>query len=291
LLFVFSNVEITQAKEIAGHLIIIGGAEDKHNERQILRRFLALAGGPDASILIIPVASDFPEIAAHIYTTLFTTLGARKVSALHAVTRSEVLEADPEELLGDVTGVFMTGGDQLRLATILGGTGFSALLGDKVRNGMVLAGTSAGAAGMSNSMIVRGDPGVEPTADTIRISPGLGILRNIVIDQHFTQRARLTRLITAVSYNPRNLGIGIDEDTAIIITNTGILEVIGAGTVTIVDGSQIGYSNLPEVPPSKPFTVCDIRLHILNSHLRYDVNARKVILHHNGDERSETGGE
>jgi cyanophycinase len=280
-------VEITQANEIAGHLIIIGGAEDKHNERQILRRFLALAGGSEASILIIPVASDFPEIAAHIYTTVFTSLGARKVSALHAATRSEVLESNAEELLDGVTGVFMTGGDQLRLATVLGGTRFSTLLGERVRGGMVLAGTSAGAAGMSTSMIVRGDPGVAPNADAIRISPGLGILRNIVIDQHFTQRARLTRLITAVSYNPRNLGIGIDEDTAIIISSSGVLEVVGAGTVTVVDGSQIGYTNLPEVPPSRPFTVCDLKLHILNSHIRYDVNARKVILYHNEEERAE----
>lgn len=278
-------MEITQANEIAGHLIIIGGAEDKHNERQILRRFLALAGGADASILIIPVASDFPEIAAHIYTSLFTTLGAAKVSALHATTRSEVLEIDAAQMLDGVTGVFMTGGDQLRLATVLGGTAFASLLGDRVRSGMVLAGTSAGAAGMSTSMIVRGDPTIQPHADTIRISPGLGILRNIIIDQHFTQRSRITRLITAVSFNPRNLGIGIDEDTAIIISDDGILEVIGAGTVTIVDGSEIGYTNLPEVAPAKPFAVCDLKLHILNCHLRYDTNTRKVILHTVVEER------
>lgn len=285
MVFVFSSVEITQANEIAGHLIIIGGAEDKHNERHILRRFLALAGGPDASILIIPVASDFPEIAAHIYTTLFSSLGAARVSALNATTRSEVLQADATQLLDGVTGVFMTGGDQFRLATVLGGTAFAALLGDRVRGGIVLAGTSAGAAGMSTSMIVRGDPTVQPHADTIRISPGLGILRNIIIDQHFTQRSRITRLITAVSFNPRNLGIGIDEDTAIIISNDGILEVIGAGTVTIVDGSEIGYTNLPEVAPSKPFAVCDLKIHILNSHLRYDTNTRKVILHTVVEER------
>lgn len=271
-----SRDEHINREEFSGQLIIIGGAEDKFNERHILRRFLAMAGGKEASILIIPVASDFPQVAAHVYTEVFSTLGAAKVSTLHVGTRADALAVNPSEVLDGVTGVFISGGDQARLGTKLGGTSFVALLNERVHNGLLLGGSSAGAAGMSASMIVRGNPGKSPHAESIRLAPGLGILRDIIIDQHFTQRQRLGRLITAVSYNPVSLGIGIDEDTAIVVSN-GILDVIGSGTVTIVDGSAISYVDIAEVPPNKPFGVCNIRLHILNSNLRFDIRNRKPI--------------
>ncbi len=259
-----------------GQLIIIGGAEDKFNERHILRRFLAMAGGVDASVLIVPVASDFPQVAAHVYTEVFGKLGAAKVSTLHVSTRAEALAVDPAAVLDGITGVFISGGDQARIGAKLGGTPFAALLNERVQQGLLLGGSSAGAAGMSAAMIVRGHPGSKPHADSIRLAPGLGILRDIVIDQHFTQRHRLARLITAVSYNPVNLGIGIDEDTAIVVSN-GILDVIGSGTVTIIDGSGISYIDIADVSPNKPFGVCDIRMHILNSNLRFDLRNRKPI--------------
>ena len=256
---------------IGGHLLVIGGAEDKFNERRILKKFLALAGGEEAEVLIVPVASDFPEFASDIYTQAFRNLGVENPRVLRATSRQDVFHADPDELLEGVTGVFITGGDQMRLVSLLGGTKFADKLRHLVRDtDMVLAGTSAGAAGMSTSMIVRGESTSHPHKNSVRLSPGLGFLKNIIIDQHFTERGRISRLITAVSYNPYNLGIGIDENTAIILNGRGTMEVYGAGSVTIVDGSQITYNEIAEVDEFQPFSICGVQLHVLRDGLIYD---------------------
>lgn len=256
---------------IGGHLLVIGGAEDKYNERRILKKFLELAGGDKAEVLIVPVASDFPEFAADVYTQAFRNLGVANPRVLRATSRQDVFQADAEALLDGVTGVFMTGGDQMRLVSILGGTKFADKLRHLVREtDIVLAGTSAGAAGMSTSMIVRGESTSHPHKNSVRLSPGLGFLKNIIIDQHFTERGRISRLITAVSFNPYNLGIGIDENTAIILNTDGIMEVYGQGSVTIVDGSQITYNEIAEVGDNQEFSVCGVQLHVLRDGLIYD---------------------
>ncbi|CAN5741506.1 cyanophycinase [soil metagenome] len=262
---------------IGGHLLVIGGAEDKYNERRILRKFLELTGrdGGETNILIVPVASDFPEFAADIYVQAFRRLGITNPRVLRATSRQDVFAANADELLDGVNGVFITGGDQMRLVSLLGGTKFSQRLRQVAsETGIVLAGTSAGAAGMSISMIVRGDATPHPHKNSVKLSPGLGFLKNIIIDQHFTERGRISRLITAVSYNPYNLGIGIDENTAIILDNEGILEVFGDGSVTIVDGSGITYNEIAEVDDFQSFSVCGIQLHILGDGLIYDYFAR-----------------
>jgi cyanophycinase len=270
--------EFTDPEFIGGHLVIIGGAEDKYNERRLLRKFVALAGESEARILIVPVASDYPEFSADVYTQTFRNLGLQQVKVLRATSRQAVINANADELLADVTGVFISGGDQMRLVSILGGTEFARGLEERVRHSpLVLAGSSAGAAGMSSSMIVRGEAASHPNKNTVRLSPGLGILRNIIIDQHFTERGRLSRLITAVSYNPRQLGLGIDENTAVVISNDGTLEVCGDGTVTIVDGSRITYNDIAEVEDVQPFAVTGVQLHILRDGLRYDITHRAPI--------------
>lgn len=270
--------ELNDPEFIGGHLVIIGGAEDKYNERRILHKFIALAGGMDARILIVPVASDYPEFSADVYTQTFRNLGLQGVKILRATSRQAVIDADAADLLADVTGVFISGGDQMRLVSMLGGTDFARLLEERVRHSpLVLAGSSAGAAGMSATMIVRGDATTHPSKNAVRLSPGLGILRNIIIDQHFTERGRLSRLIAAVSYNPRQLGLGIDENTAVIISNDGTLEVHGHGTVTIVDGSRITYNDIAEVEDVQPFAVAGVQLHILRDGLRYDITHRALI--------------
>jgi cyanophycinase len=270
--------EFTDPEIIGGHLMIIGGAEDKYNERRLLRKFVSLAGESAARILIVPVASDYPEFSADVYTQTFRNLGLQQVKVLRATSRQAVIDADAEGLLKDVTGVFISGGDQMRLVSVLGGTEFARLLEERVRHTpLVLAGSSAGAAGMSATMIVRGEATSHPHRNSIRLSPGLGILQKIIIDQHFTERGRLTRLITAVSYNPRQLGIGIDENTAVIISHGGTLEVHGHGTVTVVDGSRITYNDIAEVEDSQPFAVAGLQLHILRDGLHYDF-ARRVPL-------------
>src|SRR5687767_7554618 len=263
---------------IGGHLLVIGGAEDKYNERRILKKFLSLAGEDKAEVLIVPVASDFPEFAADVYVQAFRNLGVANPRVLRATSRQDVVQADVGKLLDGVTGVFITGGDQMRLVSLLGGTKFAAKLRRMVsETKIVLAGTSAGAAGMSTSMIVRGESTPHPHKNSVRLSPGLGFLKNIIIDQHFTERGRISRLITAVSYNPYNLGIGIDENTAIILDGKGILEVFGEGSTTIVDGSQITYNEIAEVADHESFSVCGVQLHVLRDGLCFDFLSRQPI--------------
>ena len=270
--------EFTDPEFIGGHLVIIGGAEDKYNERRLLRKFVSLAGESEAHILIVPVASDYPEFSADVYTQTFRNLGLQHVKVLRATSRQAVMNSNAADLLADVTGVFISGGDQMRLVSILGGTEFARQLEERVRHSpLVLAGSSAGAAGMSANMIVRGEAASHPNKNTVRLSPGLGILRNIIIDQHFTERGRLSRLITAVSYNPRQLGLGIDENTAVVISNDGTLEVHGHGTVTVVDGSRITYNDIAEVEDIQPFAVTGVQLHILRDGLRYDITHRAPV--------------
>ena len=165
----------------------------------------------------------------------------------------------------------MTGGDQMRLVSLLGGTKLAERLRKLVREtNVVMAGTSAGAAAMSTSMIVRGDASSHPHKNAVKLSPGLGFLKNIIIDQHFSERGRISRLITAVSYNPYNLGIGIDENTAIILDGKGILEVFGQGSTTIVDGSQISFNEIAEVADNEAFSICGVQFHVLRDGLVYN---------------------
>lgn len=270
-----NNTHFTE--DIGADILIIGGAEDKLNERHILRKFLELSGGKEASILIVPVPSDFPVVTATLYKSIFENLGLKKVSVLEATSRQEILKVDANKVLSGVTGVFLTGGDQMRLSSILGGTKFLLELKECVKRGVTIAGSSAGASSMSSTMIVRGEPKVQPLKDSIRLCPGLGILKNIIIDQHFTERNRLSRLITAVSYNPNNLGIGIDENTAVHIKKNGVLEVLGSGTVTIIDGSNISYNTISEVQESEPFSVMGLQINILSSSVRYDIYNRRPV--------------
>jgi len=263
--------ELLDREIIGGHLLVIGGAEDKYNERRILRKFLELAGGEKAEVLIVPVASDFPEFASDVYTQAFRNLGVANPRVLRSTSRQYVVQADADELLDGVNRVFITGGDQMRLVSLLGGTEIATKLRGMVRDtSIVMAGTSAGAAGMSTSMIVRGESASHPHKNAVRLSPGLGFLKNIIIDQHFTERGRISRLITAVSYNPYNLGIGIDENTAIILNSAGVLEVFGQGSATIVDGSRITYNEIAEVDEFQSFSVCGVQLHVLRDGLVYD---------------------
>ena len=263
---------------IGGHLLVIGGAEDKYNERRILKKFLELAGGTSAEVLIVPVASDYPEFAADVYTQAFRNLGVSNPRVLRATSRQDVVNADVEKLLDGVSGIIMTGGDQMRLVSLLGGTKLAEKIRRMVREtDVVLAGTSAGAAAMSTSMIVRGEPSSHPHKNAVRLSPGLGFLKNIIIDQHFSERGRISRLITAVSFNPYNLGIGIDENTAIILDGQGILEVYGAGSTTIVDGSQISFNEIAEVGDNESFSICGVQFHVLREGLVYNYIDRHPI--------------
>jgi cyanophycinase len=265
-----------QAAGKPGPLIAIGGAEDKVRERTILRYFLEVAGGSDASVVVLATASEVPEAAGERYADLFYALNADSVEVLRIATREDALVAGAEahDLLEYATGLFITGGGQLRLSSLLGGTQVAAAIQARHAAGMLVAGTSAGAAFLSRHMIALGDTGATPRRRLVHLAPGLGLAPDLVIDQHFRRRDRLGRLLTALSYNPGLLGVGIDEDTAAVIDSEGILRVLGAGAVTVVDSRDMRYTDSHAAHRGQPLAMLGVKLDVLSSGCRYDIERR-----------------
>lgn len=261
-----------------GPLVIVGGAEDKKQQSRILREFVRLAGGEDARILVLPLASRMPLQVGGKYADVFGVLGAGEVDVVQIATRADANSYEVVEALGEATGVFFTGGDQRRITSLLGGTATDSALHERIRGGMVLGGTSAGAAMMSSTMIVSGIPEVTLRVGMVELGPGMQFLRGVIIDQHFEERGRLRRLLSAVAQYPHELGVGIDEDTAIVVRN-GEFSVIGSGSVTIVDASALTYTNLSELDVHKNdvLALCGIRLNILPAGYRFNIRTRSVI--------------
>jgi cyanophycinase len=261
-----------------GLLLAIGGAEDKTRERVILRYFLEAAGGSDAAIVVLATASEMPETGER-YADLFYRMHADSVEVLRIDTREHALEARDEalDLLEYATGLFLTGGSQLKFSSALGGTEIAQAIRQRHQAGMVVAGTSAGAALLSEHMIALGDSGGTPRRRLVHMAKGLGLAPNIVIDQHFRRRDRLGRLLTALSYNPGLLGMGIDEDTAALIEAGGVLTVLGAGSVTMVDAAGLRYTDSHAVHRGQPIAMMGLRVDVLSSGCRYDLASRTGI--------------
>ena len=259
-----------QAAGRRGPLIAIGGAEDKVRERTILRYFLETAGGADASVVVLATASEVPETGER-YADLFYSLNADSVEVLRIATREDALAAGGEaaELLEYATGLFITGGSQLRLSSALGGTAVEAAIQARHAAGMVVAGTSAGAAFLSAHMIALGDSGATPRRRLVHLAPGLGLQENVVIDQHFRRRDRLGRLLTALSYHPGMLGVGIDEDTAALFDTEGSLRVLGGGAVTVVDAQGMRYTDSHAMQRGQPLAMLGVRLDVLTAGCQY----------------------
>ncbi len=259
---------------IRGYVIPIGGAEERTGSMRVLRRFVRLCGGRRARIVIIPTASSLPDTGER-YIDIFNKIGVSEAVSLPIAERADADRAEYIEQLDNATGIFMTGGNQLRLSTILGGT----LVAQKVRRlnaaGIHIAGTSAGAAIMPEHMIAGGSMGLSPQADGVNLAPGLGLTNAIIIDQHFSQRDRLGRLLTAVSYNPFMMGVGIDEDTAIFIGPDQVFEVEGSGSVTIIDPEHLSYSSMDRAKKNESLSLHDMKLHILSRGCTFDIHERK----------------
>jgi cyanophycinase len=258
-----------------GALMAIGGAEDKMKARRILYAFLALAGGSTARIAVMPAASTQPGRVGELYHALFCDLGAAAVEILHVDSREEAQDQGRVAALDGMTAVFLTGGNQLRLSTLLGGTPMARTIAQRNRAGMVVAGTSAGASVLSRHMIAFGRSGEWPTQRMVQMAPGLGLTDIVTIDQHFQQRGRTGRLMVAVSYNPDLIGLGIDEDTAAIIDGQDVVEIVGRGSVLVVDGAELSYTNVDQAQRHDPVAVTDIRLHVLTEGWRYDLRQRR----------------
>jgi cyanophycinase len=258
-----------------GLLMAIGGAEDKLHQRVILRRFVEAAGGPDATIVVLATASEVPETGER-YSELFYGMEARRVEVLRVRTREDALDLEDEVtgILGAATGFFMTGGSQLKITSALGGTRVASEIRRRHAEGMAVAGTSAGAAVISRHMISMGESGSTPRRRLVQMAQGLGLAPDVIIDQHFRRRDRLGRLLTALSYNPEPLGLGVDEDTAAILDADGVLSVLGSGAVTVVDASNMRFTDSHSVHRGQPVAMLGLKVDFLTSGCRYDVKRR-----------------
>ena len=261
-----------------GMLISIGGHERKDvsngddadmADDSILRRVVDEIGdkGP---ILILPIASEEPKEAAQDYINVFKDLGCSGVNVLDIRSREEAESEENLRLLNEAGGVMFTGGDQLRLTALLGGTAFQRRLKERYTlEPFVIAGTSAGAAAMSTPMIYQGRNNAGMLKDEIHITTGLEFLHNVAIDTHFVARGRIVRMAQIIATNPSCIGLGLEEDTAIVVTKGRDLEVIGSGLVVVLDGMGVTDTNIHEVEPGKPFSIRDLRMHLLSSGERY----------------------
>lgn len=275
------RVHVTRKRGILGrmsegHVIIIGGAEDKVRERVILARFIKLAGGADARIAVISTASSLGPLAGEMYRRVFTELGAAEVHPIHAVNRSQANDPVNARTVHDSTGVFLTGGNQLRLSSTIGGTALAQQVVRRHREGAVIAGTSAGASAMSTHMVAFGASGATPKQRMVQMAAGLGILPGVIIDQHFEQRNRLGRLLAIIASNPSLLGIGVDEDTAGVVGPDRVMEVIGRRSVTILDGAE-SETDAWEVKAHKPVMISNVVLHSLPGGYRFDLERRERV--------------
>ncbi len=256
-----------------GYIVPIGGAEEKFNNPQILDRFIEICGGRTARIGIIPTASELEDTGRN-YEKLFRKIGIRHARVLQIITREDCQDQQFLDYINAADGVFMTGGNQLRLSTTLGGTTVAQLIRRRNATGMHVAGTSAGAAFMPEHMIAGGSEGSTPRPDMVTMAPGLGLTNAVIIDQHFRERDRLGRLLTALAYNPFAVGIGLDEDTAAFIQADDCLEVMGSGGITVIDPTDLGYSSMDRARSGEPVSLIGVKLHILVSGCRYNIATR-----------------
>ena len=257
-----------------GTLIIIGGHEDHEGDRVILKEVASRI--KDRKLVLATVASHEPDGYLEKYRSSFADLGVPDVTELYIDERDQAAMNEKLESLRQVRAVFFSGGDQLRITSLIGDTPIYRQIHDIFAGGGVIAGTSAGASAMSETMLVRGRNASSFRIGDISMATGLGLLPNVIIDQHFAERGRIGRLIGAVSQNPRVLGIGIDEDTAIVVQGHQF-RVIGSGAVYLVDGGDVTHSNIAEASPEEALSIYNLRLHVLSSGDTFDLETRRPI--------------
>jgi cyanophycinase len=259
--------------------MIIGGAEDKLHKRTILKDFVAASGGREARIAVIPTASSLGPEVVEVYDALFRRLGAAEVLAVRPESREDAHDPELVARLAGATGIFMTGGNQLKLSALVSGTPLADAIVDAHERGVVVAGTSAGASIQSSHMVAFGGPGSTPKQRMTQVAAGLGLLESTVIDQHFDQRNRYGRLLMIVAQSPQLLGIGVDEDTAAVVHDVDehqVLGVVGRGAVTVFDPSRI-VTNAYEARRSSALLASGVVLHVLPEGARFDLTSRTLV--------------
>jgi cyanophycinase len=259
-----------------GPLMAIGGAEDKLDDKVILSSFAHFAGGKKARIAIVPTASSIEDAGIR-YKALFLGMGVEEAEVVVIGNREDANADDAIETLSDATGIFLTGGNQVRLSVLIGGTRFEETVRRRHREGAVIAGTSAGASILSAHMIAGGAGGTVPKQRMAQMVAGFGLITNVIIDQHFRQRNRIGRLLALVATNPGLLGIGIDEDTAAVFHDEGRMDVIGRHSVTVVDGADM-YSDIFRVKGHGEVTVSNAKLHMLPAGRSFSIPERQLIM-------------
>lgn len=265
----------SKSETTRGFVIPVGGAEEKVGDPSILTRFVELCGGSDARIAVIPTASQLPDTGSH-YQEVFEELGAGRVRVFPFESREDCNREDWLHKLQQADGVFLTGGNQLRLSTTIGGTAVAKMIRDRNAEGVHVAGTSAGAAFLSEHMIAFGQEGPTPRADRVTLAPGLGLTNRVIVDQHFRQRGRLGRLLAALAYNPFAVGLGMDEDTAGFIGPDDCLEVDGSDAITIIDPSDVQYTSMDSANEDDAVCIIGVRLHILTEGASFDLHSREA---------------
>ncbi|MCA9706675.1 MAG: cyanophycinase [Myxococcales bacterium] len=251
----------------------MGGAEDKEDNPIILERFVKLCGGDEARIAVIPTASELDDTGLR-YERIFLGLGAGDARSLDYRRRSDADHPQWLAWLREATGVFLTGGNQLRITTILGGTTVARTIRTLNASGVSVGGTSAGAAVLSEHMVAFGASGATPVAGRVTLAPGLGLTNRVVIDQHFRERDRIGRLLAALALNPFAVGVGLDEDTAAFIDADDVLHVVGRGAVTIIDANGLEHSSMGSAEDGQVVCMTGLRLHVLPGGGSYDLHRR-----------------
>jgi cyanophycinase len=261
---------------VNGNLLIIGGAEDKWGQSKVLKHAIEMCGGTNSKITVLTTATQKPQEVGEEYRKVFTRLGVNSIDVLNIDNRIDANNEAISQKISAASGIFFTGGDQLRITSILGGTKTVTALFDMYKKGIPIIGTSAGASVMSSVMIVDGNSNSAARKCTLGMSPGLGFMEQVIIDQHFEQRGRLGRLLVGVAQNPSVLGVGIDEDTAIKVCSNASFEVVGTNCVTIIDGQSIQESNVSELKPEEIIALSNVTIHVLPNGYGYDLSQKKI---------------
>ncbi|MFQ4138939.1 cyanophycinase [Nodosilinea sp. PGN35] len=260
-----------------GALVIIGGAEDKEGDCTVLREFVRAAGGVKARIAVMTAATSLPGEVGDEYIRVFERIGAESVEIVNTDRREDSEREDALRKVSEATGIFFTGGDQSRIVDFIKDTPLDELIHQRHREGAVIGGTSAGAAMMPDEMIVGGSSVSNPSVDAVEMGPGMAFLPGIVVDQHFAQRGRLGRLLAALVLQPAVLGLGIDEDTGIVVEGDEFT-VIGRGAVTVVDETSATHNNLEGLLHDEPIALCGVKLHILPQGYRFNLKTHQPLV-------------
>lgn len=260
-----------------GYLVAVGGNEDKEKDLKVLRHIAGLPEGGTRIVELVPLASQIPQEVVESYIPAFRKIGIDDVRIMNVHTRDDARDPAFVERILKADVVFFTGGDQLRITSLLGGSPVMEAISGHYWRGGVVAGTSAGAAAMSSTMIFEGDVAQSMRKGNVQMVPGLGLLPNTIIDTHFIQRGRITRVLEVMASNPGSIGLGLGEDTGIVIREGQIVEVIGNGVVVIVDGHDVRYSNVYKIRIGEPIALENVVLHTLVEGHRFDLATKAYL--------------